>query len=66
MGETQRRYAVGYVAGNGRVCTFGEPGSWLEGMRQQVADCGRDDPENEYFLVYQDVTAWQRLDGETK
>lgn len=61
--NTRRWYIAGYRNQLGTVSTMGAENAWLPAVEEVVAELNRDDPENEFFVAYQDVPAWQRLEA---
>ncbi|WP_131822393.1 hypothetical protein [Mycobacteroides chelonae] len=64
MSETRRWYSAAYMNHLGRISTLGHQNCWLPAIKERVAEYSRDDPETEFFVAYQDVPAWKRLESD--
>ncbi|QSM03903.1 hypothetical protein PROPHIGD91-2_50 [Mycobacterium phage prophiGD91-2] len=64
MSTPRRVYTVGYINGSGTISTFGGENSWLPAVEAAVAEVRRDDPDNEFFVAYRDIPAWERYMAE--
>ncbi|MCU8693984.1 hypothetical protein OE265_21050 [Mycobacteroides abscessus] len=62
MNETTRYYAPAYQNQHGETVTVGDECSDLSSIEEYVTQCNRDDPEVEFFVAYQDVPPWKRLE----